>query len=397
MGKTTSIEEQLKVSRREIYYSAESINTEDWNTVAQDRNIYLSLDYLVALEDAMNSNMDFFYSISYAENGTPLVVSAFQLVQFIDKRRAYSKQLCMLSEHLHKKIMNVFTINVLVCGNVFSDGENGFLWGNIDSQDAVEEVAIVVEELKKNKKINDKASVTLFKEFGPTSVDYSDQLIESKYRDFMMDVNMVLKIHAGWKTFEDYLFSMKTKFRTRAKSVYKNSSNLIIKDFSTEDIRTNSERIDTLFGNVVEKSDFSYGRLSANAFANFKEKLNNRFSFKAFMFDNDIVGFSTSFMNGNKLEANFVGLDYEYNTKLSVYQRILYDYVEQALNVNSKELHLGRTAEQIKSSIGALPMNMKLYARHRKGVTNLLLKPIIQSISPSEFELRPPFKSDFQN
>ena len=116
---------------------------------------------------------------------------------------------------------------------------------------------------------------------------------------------------------------------------------------------------------------------------------------RGFFYNEQLVGFSTSFKNDDILEANYVGLDYNFNKELSVYQRILYDYVEQSLNFKSKELHLGRTAEMIKSSIGAIPMNMKLYARHRKSVPNLLLKPIIQSISPSDFELRKPFKSDF--
>ena len=95
--------------------------------------------------------------------------------------------------------------------------------------------------------------------------------------------------------------------------------------------------------------------------------------------------------------ANFVGLDYGFNKEQCVYQRFLYDYVEQGLNRGLKELHLGRTAELVKSQIGALPTNMKLYAKHRKSVSNLLLKPIIQSISPSEFELRVPFKANYNN
>ncbi|MGB0915497.1 MAG: hypothetical protein ACPGVI_05455, partial [Crocinitomicaceae bacterium] len=70
----------------------------------------------------------------------------------------------------HKKIADAFTINVLVCGNVFSDGENGFLWSeDISTEDAMDEICSVVEELKEEKGIKEKASITLFKEFWPTS------------------------------------------------------------------------------------------------------------------------------------------------------------------------------------------------------------------------------------
>jgi hypothetical protein len=71
---------------------------------------------------------------------------------------------------------------------------------------------------------------------------------------------------------------------------------------------------------------------------------------------------------------------------------MLYDFVELAISKKARELRLGRTAEEIKSSIGAEPINMKLYVKHGNKISNKLLKPIIESIAPGEFELRRPFK-----
>lgn len=384
-------------TNRTVVQSVTELNVKDWNAVVDDRNCYLSIEYLSALEDAMKDKMTFRYAISYAQSGEPVLVAVYQLVVFVDKRRQYSNHLCKLSYHIHKKIADVFTINVLVCGNVFCDGENGFLWKNISADQAISEVGAMTEVLKQEDSIKEKSSITLFKEFWPVSSAHSDRLKSLSYRDFMIDVNMVLKIHESWTSFDDYLASMKTKFRTRAKSVYTRSESLEIKDFSSEDILRNAPRIEELFGNVLEKSDFSFGQLNAQAFANFKESMGAQFSFRGAWLNDQLVGFSTSFHNGKVLEANFVGLDYDFNSEYAVYQRFLFDYVEQCLNRNVAELQLGRTAELVKSQIGALPTNMKLYAKHRKSVSNLLLKPIIQSISPSEFELRTPFKENFSN
>ncbi|MCJ8290747.1 MAG: GNAT family N-acetyltransferase [Crocinitomicaceae bacterium] len=381
---------------RKIVESVKDIPQDDWNKVADNRNIYLSLGYLSALESALNDKMQFRYAISYSDTGEPVLIAVYQLVVFVDKRRQYSGVLCNLSYHIHKKIADVFTINVLVCGNVFCDGENGFLSRVITDDEAMDEVAAITESLKKEPSIKGKSSITLFKEFWPDSTSYSDRLKNLQYRDFMVDVNMVLNYHESWCTMDDYLASMKTKFRTRAKSVFSKSKVLSIKDFTIEDIEENSERIELLFGNVLEKSDFSFGQLNAQAFVNFKRNLKDDFSFRGAWLNDELVGFSTALFNGTVIEANFVGLDYEFNKEYSVYQCFLYDYVEQGLNRKMKELHLGRTAELVKSQIGALPTNMKLYAKHRKSVSNLLLRPIIQSISPSEFELRIPFKENFK-
>ena len=381
---------------RSIYRKIEDVPSDQWNAVAKRRNIYLSIDYLSSLESEMNSEIDFYYVISYDSNKKPILISSFQLVKFIDKRKAYSKQLSKLSYHVHKKILDAFTINVLVCGSVFADGENGFLWSDdISSDAAINEISEVTNQLKKEKSIKDKFSMTLFKDFWPKSKSFSDRLKEFNYRDFMIDVNMVLHIHNQWLTVDDYFASMKTKFRTRAKSVYKKAQDVQLRSLDKSEILAYSSRLQDLFENVLDKSDFSFGKLNVKAFANFSEKLGDNFVLKGAFLDDKLVGFSTSFMNGASLEANYVGLDYQYNIDHSVYQRILYDYVEQAIDRKAKDLQLGRTSELIKSSIGAIPMNMKLYIKHNSGVSNLLLKPIIQSISPSEFELRKPFKSNF--
>ena len=381
---------------RSIYRKIEDVPSDQWNAVAKRRNIYLSIDYLSSLESEMNSEIDFYYVISYDSNKKPILISSFQLVKFIDKRKAYSKQLSKLSYHVHKKILDAFTINVLVCGSVFADGENGFLWSDdISSDAAINEISEVTNQLKKEKSIKDKFSMTLFKDFWPKSKSFSDRLKEFSYRDFMIDVNMVLHIHNQWLTVDDYFASMKTKFRTRAKSVYKKAQDVQLRSLDKSEILAYSSRLQDLFENVLDKSDFSFGKLNVKAFANFSEKLGDNFVLKGAFLDDKLVGFSTSFMNGDSLEANYVGLDYQYNIDHSVYQRILYDYVEQAIDRKAKDLQLGRTSELIKSSIGAIPMNMKLYIKHNSGVSNLLLKPIIQSISPSEFELRKPFKSNF--
>ena len=384
-------------ANRRVVDSVRDIPQEDWNLVVSDRNVYLSIAYLQALENALEDQLEFRYAISYADTGEPVLVAVYQLVVFVDKRRQYSADLCNLSYHIHKKIADVFTINVLVCGNVFCDGENGFLSRLITNDQAMDEVAAITESLKREPGIKEKSSITLFKEFWPSSTSYSDRLKRMSYRDFMIDVNMVLTYHESWETMDDYFKSMKTKFRTRAKSVYSKSEALEIQDFSAEDIERNAGRIEQLFGNVLEKSDFSFGRLNAQAFANFSRNLGDQFSFRGAWLNDQLVGFSTALFNGGVIEANFVGLDYNLNKEYSVYQRFLYDYVEQGLNKGCAELQLGRTAELVKSQIGALPTNMKLYAKHRKSVSNLLLKPIIQSISPSEFELRIPFKANFKN
>jgi len=71
---------------------------------------------------------------------------------------------------------------------------------------------------------------------------------------------------------------------------------------------------------------------------------------------------------------------------------MLYNYAGPVISKKTKELRLGRTAEIIKSSVGTTPMEIKLYIRHRSSISNKLLQPLVEYISPSEYEVRNPFK-----
>ena len=77
---------------------------------------------------------------------------------------------------------------------------------------------------------------------------------------------MVLKLHSQWKTFEDYLFSMTTKYRTRIKGVYKKSKELVIKSLSAEEIDKYQSEITSLLEHVSKKAEYSYGVISVKAF-----------------------------------------------------------------------------------------------------------------------------------
>lgn len=383
----------LTIVKNKIVSSIHSFEEAVWDSLIEQSNIYLSYSYLAALEDTMSQEMDFYYSLSFDANEKPVLAAAFQVVLFSDnsiKNSPLEEKYCGLKNKL-------LSFNLLVCGNVFSDGENGFLYSNsLSKKEAVIELSAIAEEIKKtSKKHKKKLPVVLFKEFWAKEDTYTKSFKKQSFTEFMIDVNMVLPIHSSWNTMDDYLFSLKTKYRTRAKSVYKKSEELVIKSLNTEEIAANENEISALFENVVENASFSLGALKVAAFAKFKQELGDKFIFKAAFYEGKMVGFCTAFFHRNTLEANYVGMDYSLNLDKCIYQRLLYEYVETALELNAKELHLGRTSELIKSAIGAVPENMKLYAKHKSTIPNLLLKPAFRFISPSKFELRQPFKTEY--
>jgi hypothetical protein len=379
--------------KHHLYASAELINKDDWNSVLADGNIYLSLPYLTALEKALDGKIAFRYILFYDKLLKPVAAAYIQIIHFGDQVLHYRDSSSKLADRIKYKLLSSMDAKVLVCGNIFACGENGFVYTNdLEVRDAYKVLSKCMKKLSKEEAKNGQISFALFKEFWPDSIASADSLRDYNYRGFMLDVNMVFKILPSWTSMDDYLNAMTAKFRTKAKGVYKKSELIRVADFNVEKIIEYKDRIEVLYLSVLANAEYKFGDLNSQSFVNFKKYLKEQFIFKAYFLQDKMIGFSSVFLFNKTVDANYIGLDYEYNKSYSVYQRMLYDFVDLSIAVKAHELRLGRTAELIKSSIGALPVNMKLYVRHINTISNQLLMPFISSISPNEFELRSPFK-----
>ena len=132
--------------------------------------------------------------------------------------------------------------------------------------------------------------------------------------------------------------------------------------------------------------------LTSSYFAEMKQALGDKFSFVGYFQNEKLIGFKTTFILEHETEAHFIGLDYSVNKELDLYQNILYDYVKEAIENSSKKLLLGRTASEIKSTVGAEALELTCYIRHRNPLSNRIIKPFVDYLKPSAWIPRNPFK-----
>ncbi len=386
-------ESTLKLS---ISDSAHLINHGHWESIVGDRNVYLTIPYLTALEASLSNDIHFKYILFYDHGFEPVGVAVVQLLHFTNKelnvKDLESRFGSIISEHLLNKI----DARVMLCGNAFCTGENGFLFCETVASDIAHlNLSHALTRIKRHeRKANNGVNVIMLKDFWPSSFNDIQVFSEDEgFSEFMIDVNMVINVKENWTSFEAYMDDMITKFRTKIKGIYKKSSSVEARILTHEQIREESEAIDRLYHNVLDRSDYRFGELTPKSFEYFARNVSEHFRFMGYYKDDKMVGFSTCFWFNDLIDANFVGIDYELNHDYAIYQRMLCDFVQTAIECKAKTIHLGRTAEEIKSCLGAEPVNMKLLVKHRNAITNKLVKPIVSHISPSKFELRRPFKA----
>ena len=96
--------------------------------------------------------------------------------------------------------------------------------------------------------------------------------------------------------------------------------------------------------------------------------------------------------NGDHLDAHFIGIDYSNNKSYAIYPRILNDYVRIGIETGSSQINLGRTASEIKSTLGAQPKALTCYCKHKRYLPNQILKPFIKNVQIKSFKQHQPFK-----
>lgn len=380
--------------------SVAELDTREWNALIGDSSIYLHSDYLKALEVSLGRLMR--YRFAHWYRGKELVgVAAFQITHFESGNISsnFSTKNVIVSWFTKRlRGENTFMrFRVVVCGNAFATGEHGFRFAEGITEDeqyrAINSaLAIIKAEMKAEKT---KISAVIIKDFYPRSFEFSGRFRQKGYSEFAVDPNMVMPLHPDWKSLDDYLAALNSKFRTKAKSAYKKSSHLEVRKMKGKEFAEYRSEFQKLYNQVYKRADFRLGKLNFEAFANFCGMCGDRYFLKAFFLNGKLVGFQSGFEYNGTLDAHFVGIDYSQNVQHSIYPRMLYEYIDEAIERGCKSISFGRTAMEIKSSVGAFPVDLKLYIRHRSSAPNTFLRILFSYVKPSQYELRKPYKKEF--
>ncbi|MBL4642647.1 MAG: N-acetyltransferase [Flavobacteriaceae bacterium] len=388
-----------KNTNTNLYFSSvNDIPKAIWEELQCASNVYFNPKYLISLEKN-NLQITFNYIVLLDKEKKAIAFASIQIVDFqldgiensltkkFDKLKCFGRSIGIFPK--------LKPIKLLVCGNIFVSGEHGiFISENQNKQKIIKDLAKAISHLtNSSKSLTKDISIYLIKDFIKESLTITDELHDLNYYSFNVEPNMVLQLDEDWNTFQDYLDAMKTKFRVKAKRALKLSSNLIVKETSIENIKTILPEITKLYKKVSEKADFNLGDFNLETYMSLKNNFGDAYILKTYWYQDKIVGFMSGIMNTDSLDAHFVGIDYELNREFAIYQRMLYDYVEIAIDKKLKVINFGRTASEIKSSIGAIPQELTCYIRHKKSITNKFIKPFLSYIEPKPFVQKKPFKT----
>ncbi|MEI7509680.1 MAG: GNAT family N-acetyltransferase [Flavobacterium sp.] len=365
---------------------------ENWNDVAID-NIFLQTNYFKVLDKSAPSNMQCFY-IGIFENEKLIGVALAQYLN-LNKLESFGERDKCLKTFFRNIIFRNFGSHTLFIGNNMMTGQNGYSFSKeIDFENISSILVKSAQELTSYFKTNKTAiHLVSFKDFYENCAVELKKHTFSKMYEFNSQPNMILFIEERWKTKSDYIEAFSKKYRDQYKRAHKKFNGIEVRELSLQEIVEQEETIYNLYYYVAKNAPFNTFFLAKNHFSAMKDQCGHHFLLFGYYLDGKLVGFHTIILNGTVLETYFLGYDSQIQKDKMLYLNMLYHMTEFGIENGFKKVTFGRTAHEIKSSIGAMPVKMSGFIYHNTKIIDQYLGKFFKKLEPKiDWQIRHPFR-----
>lgn len=367
-----------------IYKKIEEIGESDWSRYVAKR-FFLSYKYLHTLEVAC-PQLEYRYVICYKDKQFQ-GLCYFQLIPFSGKNLfQYIPNSNRIVEYVFKKVLGVINTRLLVLGNVIFTCENGVL---------ITPKATMSSEEIVYKSLDTVLSSLAVKPLG-TMISENISTVSShifcsrKFHEFKVEDRMEINLER-FSNFQNYMDSLQSKYRVRLKKIYKLNETIEEIEINENNFSIYSAELEKLFYQVLDNSKFKLTTISVNYFFNFIKSV-DRFKIKAYKSKDKLIGFVSYFELDTVIEVHYVGIDYQYNKDGKIYNYILYKILEHSFEKQINHVCYGRTAQELKSTLGAKPFSILSSLKLNYSFLNLLTPLFLNRMTPEKWVMRDPFK-----
>jgi predicted N-acyltransferase len=233
----------------------------------------------------------------------------------------------------------------------------------------------------------------LVKDLETVGADHARVLEHFSYNELATDPNMILALDPAWKTFDDYLASLQSKYRKNALKVRRDLEAAGCRIETLTDLSRHAARLHELYLQVHEAAAVRPVTVSSGYIPALAEAAGEGFRCTAVRRGEEILGFVTTMREDrNTAIGYYIGFDRSLKQEIPVYFALLQAVVADALSLGCKRVSFGRTALEPKAKLGARPVATKIWIRHANPVMNVFVKSLLGAVPHDEAPDRNPFK-----
>jgi hypothetical protein len=367
--------------------SIEYLDKAHWDQVTSHDSLFLSRRYLRVLEEAGPENLRQCYALIFREKEPVAAIAAQSVTVSVARLRKKSSSNGRL-DRLEEKM--------LVCGNLLSWGMHGISFApKVDHQPLWPAVAEAVYRLRRVDKLFGDTAFVMVKDIPDAYASAATALSRFSYRELETEPNMVLDISPQWKSYEDYLASLTSKYRKQAKQIEKEvtAAGCTLAEIKSDEIARNAEQLHALYLQTHKNARLRLVTLPVAFLPTLAEQLGDDMRFTVLKKDDQLLGFVTTVKDGETAVGYYIGFDRKANAEFPIYFRLLQSVIDHAIALGCKRLSLGRTALEPKARLGARPDPMRVWIRHRIPMLNLIVHGLLHTIDDHD---DPPERNPFK-
>jgi hypothetical protein len=360
--------------------------------------IYLTPKYLKALKESLPENCKLIL-VRIIKGKELIAVGCFQEV-LLDFKSINSfgslfsseNRILILLERLIKNLLSNFKskIRLLIIGNAQVSGPNG-IWfkENVTESEKAFYWDLIIDKVEKKPKNPD---VIIIKDLINSSVSVSETIKSNKFNEVKVLPVMNLKINPEWGLVSDYYKAFSSKYRIRAQRARKKLIGINQIELTIDDLTLIKKDIHILYNNVYNRARFRLLKASDSYLFELKKNLKEDIIINAYFKNEELIGFYSILKNKSTIDAHLIGLNYDSNKNHALYLNMLYDITEVAINSKSKIIDFGRTAMEIKSTVGAEPIEEKVFLKFNSTILNYISAYVLNKNSNELWTQRHPFR-----
>ncbi len=383
-----------------IYRKIVDVPSLVWNSPIKNQNKLLEFKYLRLIEELHQSQLSFYYCVCFHQDEF-VGFYFFQENTFHGKNLMdyfpstttgpFLKRVGANFVGLFKPIVNSLHLPMLNAGNVFMTGEAG-CYCNLSitpitrcklQLKCIEEILLQYPHIK----------AVLNADFYENQAAIGAYYLAKNYNYIDIEADNIMQLQPSWHTFDDYISALSSKYRVRAKKILKLSDEVKRRVLSLEDVKSQQSDINFLYHQVADKVSFKLATLHPDFFYEQKKSMLENYLIEGYYLGDKMIGFISIYLLDTSAEVHYFGIDYSMLKDYHLYQRMLYDVVDISILAKKEKIHFGRTAPEVKTTIGAVVHPMFGYLKHRNAIINFVMGFFTKRMKPPQYTLRNPFKS----
>lgn len=365
-----------------VFEAIADVPGERWAAAVGPGRPLLGAPYLAALEACgRRAGLRFHYAL-VERSGAPVAACAFQ-------------ELTITPEDVGGPARwgRALALRLLVCGNLVVTGAPGVAWAaGVRDADAPALALAAVDAVQR--RVGGRLGAVVLKDL-PAAAAARDALGAAGFRPLPVEPTMTLHLRPGWRSFEDYVSSLRARYRRAVREARALADGIERRPLDAAEAERRVGELDALYARVHARAAFRGPYLGGGYFVALRRGLAaGDFDLVGYFRGGELCAFNTRFRVGERVDSSFFGLDRELATRHALFRNLLLDDLEHAIATGARAVHFGRTTHEIKSAIGAVPEELPCFYRPLHALSAPLCWIVRAAYRPPRWTARRPFRAE---